>query len=61
VGQGSSDGYYEEVREGQIIPAGSQAQPGSSWVLGRGYADFLENPFHALRRVGTEVDPIGGC
>src|SRR5215216_6726776 len=23
VGQGISDGYYEEAREGQIIPAGS--------------------------------------
>ena len=26
---GTTDGYYEEAREGQIIPEGSRAQPGT--------------------------------
>jgi hypothetical protein len=34
--QAASDGYYEEVREGQIIPAGSGSQPGTLIGVGPG-------------------------
>src|SRR5687767_16010668 len=32
--QAASDGYYEEAREGQIIPEGSRAQPGTPICVG---------------------------
>jgi hypothetical protein len=32
----ASDGYYEEVREGQLIPEGSRAQPGKHVGVGPG-------------------------
>jgi hypothetical protein len=34
--QALSDGYYEEAREGQIIPAGSLSQPGTPIDVGPG-------------------------
>jgi hypothetical protein len=58
--QGTSDGYYEEGREGQIIPEGSRSQP--RMLIGVGprlwqtsenavNTKFAEYPFHALRRI----------
>jgi hypothetical protein len=37
----TSDGYYEEVREGQIIPAGSRSQPGALIGVGPGLCIML--------------------
>jgi hypothetical protein len=36
VGLGSTDGYYEEVREGQIMPEGSLSKPGVLKGVGPG-------------------------
>jgi hypothetical protein len=47
----ASGGYYEEAREGQIIPEGSQTQSGTPIVLGRGYANFGERRVCELRRM----------
>jgi hypothetical protein len=45
--QAASDGYYEEAREGQIIPEGSRAQPGTPICVGPGLCQLPRTP---LRR-----------
>jgi hypothetical protein len=38
VGDGISDGYYEEGREAKITFQGNRVQPGTLLGVGRGYA-----------------------
>src|ERR671914_481788 len=42
--QAASDGYYEEAREGQIIPEGSRAQPGTPICVGPGLCQLRRTP-----------------
>src|SRR5918993_1796489 len=41
-GLGTSEGYYEEGREGRIIPYGTRLESGTLMGLDRGDANFLE-------------------
>src|SRR5215213_4962004 len=53
VGEGTSEGYYEEVGEGQVMSFNKAADLSQelSWGLDRGYADLRRSPFHALGRI----------
>jgi hypothetical protein len=42
--QAASDGYYEVAREGQIIPEGSRAQPGTPICVGPGLCQLPRTP-----------------
>jgi hypothetical protein len=48
VGQAMSGGYYEEVREGQILPAGSRSQPGTLRGVGPGLCSSLDMDFREV-------------
>src|SRR5829696_5363151 len=44
LGHGTSDGYDEEARKGQIIPTGSRSQPGTPIGIGLGLRELLRIP-----------------
>ena len=58
--QAASDGYYEEVREGQRIPfLAAYLSQGYSRVLDRGYAlNFIEIRNDELRRIPIPRTPL---
>ena len=48
--QAASDGYYEEAREGQIIPEGSRAQLGTPICVGPGLWRAMETSENSSSR-----------
>jgi hypothetical protein len=50
-GLGTSEGYYEEGREGRIIPYGTRSESGTLMGVGPGDANFLELRYGEVRRI----------
>jgi hypothetical protein len=54
-GLGTSEGYYEEGREGRIIPYGTRSESGTLMGVGPGRCELLRTP---LRRSSQNVSSM---
>jgi hypothetical protein len=57
VGQGTTGGCYEEVREGQIRPEGSLSQSGMLIGVGPGIFAATESSNYSAQHMLTQIPP----